>query len=161
MAYTTNSDWEKIEDKHFELVKDLTILAGTVFGLSIALAVGKQGNMRFIVGEFLLFISLCCGVIILYSTLKGQEFFHFLTTSSDLKFKLPKRTGGKEDFIVDAQEELIKNYEKLTEKSKDGFLSVILRIIKIDYFYPTFLITFLLGIFFIFFSLIDLQIFTK
>lgn len=161
MTYNHDSEWEKIENKHFELVKDLTILAATVFGMSIALAVGKQGNFRFILGEFLLFISLCSGVIILYSTLKGKEFFHFLMTSSDLKFRLPKRVGGKEDFIVEAQEKLIEDYDKLTEKSKGGILSFIFRIIKIDYFYPTFLITFLLGTFFIFFSLIDLQNFMK
>lgn len=161
MSYDSSSEWEKIESKQFELVKDLTILAGSVFGFSIALAVGKQGNFRFILGEFLLFIALCAGVAILHSALKGKEFFHFLMASSELKFNAPKRTGGKEDFIVDAHEDLIKSYDKLTEQSKGGFLSRILRVIKIDYFYSIFLVAFLLGTFFIFFSLIDLQIFTK
>lgn len=157
MAYDHNSEWEKIENQNFELIKDLTILAATVFGMSIALAVGKQGNFRFILGEFLLFVALCCGVIILYSNLRGKEFFHFLMTSSDLKFNLPKRVGDEEDFIVKAQADLIKKYDELAEKSKGGFLSFIFKIIKIDYFYPTFLLTFLLGTFFIFFSLIDLE----
>lgn len=161
MAYNHDSAQEKIENKQFELVKDLTVLAATVFGMSIALAVGKEGNLRFIFGEFLLFLSVCSGVIILYSSLRSMEFFHFLMTSWDLKSRLPKKTGGSEDFIVDEQEKLIKEYDKLTDKSKSGILSPLLSVIKIDYFYPIFLVTFLLGTFLILLSLIDFNSFMK
>lgn len=146
----------KIEKKYFTLIKDLTILSGTVFGSSIALSVGRDINLRFLFGEILLFISLCAGIINLYASLRGEEFFHFLMTIGELKRTLPKRTGGKEDFIVDAQEDSIKSYERLLEKNKKDPLAFLLRLVKIDYFYPALLITFLLGIFFILFSLIQI-----
>lgn len=154
MTYNTSEEAEKLENKRFNLVKDLTILAGTIFGLSVALAVGKQGNIRFIIGEFLLFLSLCSGIILLYAALKGKEFFHYMMTSSDLKLNLKKRTGGKEDFIVDAQEDLVKRYENLMDVNRKDFLFPVLKIIKINYFFPTFFITFVLGVLFILISLL-------
>lgn len=157
MSYDSDSEWEKIENKHFELTKSLMVLAATIFGASVALAVGKQGNVRFIMGEFLLFISLSSGMIIMYSMIKGKEFFHFLMVNWELKSNLKKRTGGNEDLLIDYQEKQIKDYELLIEKSKGGFLSPLLKIIKIDHFYPIFLSSFLLGTFLIFFSLLDLD----
>lgn len=156
MTYNTSSEWEKIENKRFGLVKDLTILAGSIFGLSIAIATRDSVNSRFIFGEFFLFLAVSSGIILLYSSLSGEDFFHFMMSSSDLKLNLPKRTGGKEDFIVDAQEDLIKSYEKLTEKSKKGLFFMLLKVVKIDYFYPFFYLTFLLGVFLVFLSLISL-----
>jgi len=155
MAYDTNTEWEKIETKSFNLYKDLTILSGTIFGLSVALAVGRQGNIRFLTGELLLFISLLAGIIILRSHIMGKEWFHFMMTASELKFSLKKKNGGPEDFLVEAQEKIINDYDKLAEKSKGNFSSIIFKFIKIDYFDRVFLLAFVLGIFFIFFSLIN------
>lgn len=96
-------------------------------------------------------------MIILYSSLKGKEFFHFLVVGWHLKSTLKKKTGAAEDFLIEAQEKSIKDYEKLTSNTQRGFIYLLLKIIKIDYFYPMFLTTFLTGIFFIFLSLVDLQ----
>lgn len=153
MKYDSSKEFQKIEEKRFNLVKDLTILAATVFGMSVALAIGKQGNAYFIIGELFLFLSLVSGIVFLYSVLRGEEFFHYMMTESELKFSLKKKTGGPEDFLIDAQEDLIRQYGRLKEKSSKGFVAVILRFIKIDYFYPMFFIFFLLGTFLVFLSL--------
>lgn len=157
MTYDLNKEEEKIEDKRFALIKDLTILSGSVFGLSIALASGNPVNLRFIFGEFFLFLAMLSGIILLYSALHGEEFMYFLMTSSHLKSTLPKKTGGPEDFLVEEQQKLARQYEKLLEKNKKNFLSILFKIIKVDYFYPFFYITFVSGVFLIFLSLINFQ----
>lgn len=153
MIYDSSSEWEKIEDAYFNLVKDFTILVGTVFGSSIALAAGRNVNASFILGEFFLFIALVAGIINLYATLKGKEFFHFLMVISELEQNKHRKVDEKEDFLLKANEDLIEDYERLKEKNQKGPLTFVLRIIKIDYFYPLLLFSSLLGIFFIFISL--------
>lgn len=155
MAYDSQGENAKLEEKEFDFIKDLTILSGTIFGLSVAITSGKDPNIRFIIGEFLLFLSMILGLIILYSSFRGQQFFHFMMTKSDLEIKLPKRTGGVEDFIVDSMEDLIKSYDTLMKKSQKSPLNILLRLIKIDYFYNIFFIAFALGVFSIFLSIIN------
>ncbi len=154
MAYNISEEAEKLEGKRFNLVKDLTVLSGSIFGLSIALAAGRFVNIRFIVGEFLLFLSIIAGVVILYAALHGEEFFHYMMTSSELKSKLSYRIGLNDDVLIKSVGDSIKSYEKLMKNNQSGILFIVLKIIKIDYFYPSFYVTFLLGILFIFLSLI-------
>src|SRR5579872_2862186 len=118
MSYDIYQEGKENEKINFELFKDLTILVGTIFGLSIAFAADKHTNIRFDVGEFFLFTSLITGILILYAALKGREFSHFVIANFTLKTTLPKKVENSEDFIRDAQENIIKDFEKLIEKNK-------------------------------------------
>ncbi len=143
-----SSEREKIETKRFGLIKDLTILAGSVFGLSIALATKDSVNIRFILGEFFLFLALFSGVVVLFGLLSRQEYLHFFLSSTHLESNL-----RKENFLVEPTKILI----KINDKQRDKVGKSLFFRMKIDYFYSFFFVTFLLGVFLIFFSLINFQ----
>ena len=55
------------------LLKDMTILTGTMFTTSIALAAGRDTNTYFVFGELFLFISLVSGLGMLWHELMRQK----------------------------------------------------------------------------------------
>lgn len=139
---------KRIETKQFNLIKDLTIAAGSIFGASIALATGSDVSDLFILGEAFLLIVIVIGIVLLYSAIHAEEFSHFILSAFKLKNTL---STEKEEFMKQATKELIDSYENLSKRK--NLLSPFFRVIKIDYLYPVFLTSFLIGVFLLFLSL--------
>ncbi len=162
--YKTNSashekqskEFDEIEGDFFDLLKNLTILSGTVFASSIALASGKVVNTLFIIGEFFLLISTLSGVAYLWSSLQGKQHFHWLMSKWHLESDLSQYKDVIEPFERQHIEDQVKEYKRLMDKK--GLLYSILKIIKIDWV-PNIFFSFLtLGLLFILFSISPIKI---
>jgi hypothetical protein len=152
MGVLSKKDHEDIEKQDFVLLKDITILAGTVFGSSIALSVGRDVEMVFVVGEFFLLLSVIFGFIFLWARNRGDEGMYFLDQIMKLKEDVRATKDKPEfEFINKTSSELLFDLERLYNKKT--FLSYFLKIIKIDSIPTLFYLTFLLGILFIWLSL--------
>lgn len=155
-AEKENQEFKRIQNYYFDLLKNTTILAGTIFATSIALASGKKVNSIFIIGELFLFISTFFGAIFLWAQLKGEEWSHSMNVKLRLESDLIINKDIMEDFEKKTTEEIIGIYKKLMViKSPVSFL---LRLIKIDYIPGITLTTFLVGLFLIWLSLVNLNI---
>lgn len=150
--------YQKIEDRYFNLLKDFTILTGTVFASSIALSIGKIPNYYFILGEFFLLIAVVVGVIILWSQLKSAEWSHFMDVKTKLEGDLIVNKDIMEDFEKKTTEDLVKSYTNLMKKNQKSILTFVLRIIKIDYFPSIFFIFLIGGVLLVFLSILNPQL---
>ena len=65
--------FEQITEDYSTLLKDMTILTGTMFTTSIALAAGRDVNSFFVFGELFLFLSLISGSLMLWHELMRQR----------------------------------------------------------------------------------------
>jgi len=145
---------EKLNNDFFLLSKDLLILAGTIFGLSIALAAGREVNNLFIFGEFFLFLSIVSGLIILLTHLKAKEWDYAFSSKNSLESYLLLNRKKIEKFELEAIENLIEDYKKLLKSNQGGFLYWLLKLISIEKWPVIFNITFLVGILLILTSII-------
>lgn len=143
-----------LNDDAFELRKNLLILVGTIFGSSIALATGRNVNNFFIAGEFFLFLSIASGIAILMVHLKAKEWDYAFSSKNSLESYLILNKNKIEDFELKSTEDLIVRYKDIIKKNQSGFLYKILKLIKLEKWADIFTVTFLIGLFLIFLSLI-------
>jgi len=140
-----------IDNKYFSLLKDFTILTGTVFASSIALSVGKPTNNYFKFGELFLFISVVIGIFILWNQLKNAEWSYFFKVKGQLEGDIIVNKDIMENFEKKAVEDLIKNYNNLLNRKL--WINYIFKFIKVDYLPSLFFINLLIGIFLILISI--------
>ena len=136
MTQKEDLELEKFEKETSSIHKYLLTLSVTVFGSSIALANGKNINIFFIFGEFLLFTSSVLGVFLLLSRLKNVEFDYILS----LKQK-------------SLDDKLSKSCDNILKKNQSGLLYSIFKKIKYENIFSVFIWTLILGMFLIMFSL--------
>lgn len=140
MTKKEDLELEKFEKETSSIHKYLLTLSVTVFGSSIALANGKDVNIFFIFGEFLLFISSVLGVFLLLSRLKNIEFDYILSLKQ-------KKLDDK----------LLKSCDNILKKNQSGLLYSIFKKIKYENIFSVFIWTLIFGMFLIMFSLLFLQ----
>ena len=146
-----------VNNGYFQLRKDLLILSGTIFGSSIALSAGRDVNIYFIIGEFLLFISIVSGLIMLLSYLEGKEWLYSFSSKNSLESYLLLNRDKIEKFELDSTDNLIKDYKNLMKSNQNGFLYFLLKKISLEKWPLIFNLSFLMGILLILFSIIPLK----
>lgn len=122
-----------IEDKYFNLLKDFTILSGTVLASSIALSTGRPTNLVFKLGEVSLFISTIVGVSFLWNQLRGREWIYFFKVKGELQSDILINKDLMEEFEIKATNDLIKDYDKLMENNQKSIFRYIFKIVKVDF----------------------------
>lgn len=147
-----SQQFERVEDKYFDLLKNLTILSGTVFASSIALSTGRNVNMIFIFGEFFLLLSTTAGAIYLWAQLRSREWSYFMDVKGHLELDMIANKEIMEDFEKKFTEESIREYNRLMNKKE--FLYHILKIIKIDWVPNITFTTLFIGLVLIWLSLV-------
>lgn len=138
----------------FELRKDLLILAGTIFGSSIALAAGRSVNIYFIIGELFLFISIMSGLVLLLADLKSEEWDYAFSSKNSLELYLSLNRDKIEKFELDSTENLINSYKKIINTNQQGFLYFLLKKISLDKWSLFYILSFLISILLILVSII-------
>ena len=137
-----NGELEKFERSIFGIHKYLLTLSVTVFGASIALAIDKNVNLLFFIGEFLIFISIILGLLLVLSYGKVKEFDYILDLKNDIK---------------GSNSELMNSCEKILNKNQSGFLYFVFKKIKYERLFSIFVWTLIFGLFFIMLSLINFR----
>jgi hypothetical protein len=145
-------EYQDIEKRYYDLLKNSTILSGSIFGSSISLAVGKDVGLFFIFGEFMLLASTIWGIIFLWNRLQVKEWSYFMLTKSRLQSDLLQYEDAMEDFEVLATKNHIETYSKLINKKT--ILNKIFNIINVDWLPSLFYISLLTGLIFIWLSLV-------
>lgn len=143
--------YEQIEKDSFDVFKNVTILAGTVFATSIALASGKSVNTIFVVGEFFLLLATICGGILTWNQIESKQWLHFLNVSGRLKMDLIQYKEVMEGFIEKTTREMVESYEKMMKRKT--LLNYLFKIIKVDWFPTITFIFFFLGLILVWTSL--------
>jgi hypothetical protein len=144
-------EFEKIQNGYYDLLKNCTILAGTIFASSIALATGNKVNCFFIVGELFLLLSTLVGVFYLWKVLRGRETMYFIMNSTRLKWNLTADKGMSE-FLREEIQSNIKDFERLADKR--SIFDQVFKVIKIDWIPTIFFVFLSTGLIFIWMSLI-------
>lgn len=142
---------KRIQNRYFDLLKNLTILSTTLFGSSIALVTGKSPGQTFIVGEFFLLLSTLTGILFLWSQLKSLEWSHFFDVTNRLKQDAVNDPVFIKEIVGDTRTDLINTYEKLMERKDLAYY--ILMIIKVDWLPGLFYLFLCLGLLLIWISL--------
>lgn len=148
---------ERHNNDFFILNKDLLILAGTIFGSSIALAAGREVNNFFIWGEIFLFLSIVSGLIILLTHLKAKEWDYAFSSKNSLESYLILNKKRIDKFELENTERLVEDYKKIIKTNQSGLLYLLLKSVSIEKWPTIFSTTFLLGIFLILASLLPSQ----
>jgi len=149
-----SEDFKKIEGQYYDLLKNVTILSGTIFASSIALATGRNVSYMFLTGEFFLLVSTLFGGIFLWAQLKGREWLHFHQVKFHLQEDLVVNKDIMHDFVVKATQETINSYDKLMNQ-KTLPLDYFLRIVKIDWIPSITLSSFFIGLILLWLSLLN------
>ena len=152
---------ERLNNDTFNLSKDLLIVAGTIFGSSIALAAGRTVNNRFIFGEFFLFLSLISGLIILLTHLKGKEWDYSFSSKNSIEAYLLLNKKRIDKFELDNLEDLVKSHNRLLASNQRGILYLCLKIIRLERLHTIFYVTFLIGVLLILISIIPQSTFNS
>jgi hypothetical protein len=156
-AKLNNEESNRVDDTYFDLLKNSTILTGTIFASSIALATGNKVNNLFIMGEFFVLVATVTGILFLWTQLKSREWTHFLNVKMQLEGDLIINKDIMEDVERQAAENLIKDYDRLMD-NKSNVLNFLLRIITVDRLPSIFYSALLIGLILIWLSLfIDFQ----
>lgn len=143
---------DRIENNYFDLLKNLTVLSGSVFASSIALASGKSVSLIFFIGELFLLLSTITGIGFLWSQLQGEQTFHWLFNKFDLEGELISYEDLMEPWEKDAIKKQIAEYQRLGEKK--GVFYHFLKVVKIDWFPAIFFFSFIIGLVLILLSLL-------
>lgn len=144
-------EFQKIQDRYFDTIKNLTILSGTVFASSIALATGKAVNNYFLSGELLLLIATLFGAMFIWSAVRSREVSYFWNVKWRMESDLLLNKDLVEDFEKEQTEKLIAEYDRLANKK--SALYFILRCVKVDWLPTLFFVSFTIGLLLIWFSL--------
>ncbi len=147
-----DAESKTVEDRYFDLLKNATILSGTIFASTIALSTGKSVNCFFILGEFLLLFATSIGVLFLWSQLKSAEWTHFFNIKGQLQGDMIVNKDIMYDFEKETIEGLIKSYDQLLNKK--GMSYHILKIVKVDWLPSIFFSALFFGLLFIWASLL-------
>lgn len=148
---STESGVEDEENSYGTILKDLVILAGTVFTTSIALAAGRDVNIYFVTGELLMLISIIAGLILMYHEHNRRIKIHTMYLKNDFEDFLEIKKGR-----LDASEKtFIENEIKILNKQfqKNELFDQILKLIPISLLPKIFFIFLLFGIMIIWYSL--------
>lgn len=145
---------EKYNKDAFLLRKDLLILAGTIFGSSIALAAGRAVNNLFILGEFFLFLSITAGLVILLVSLRSKEWNYSFSSKNTLESFLIINKKRIEKFERETIENLISDYKKIIKSNQSGILYSLLKTVSVEKWPAIFDTTFLIGVILILASII-------
>lgn len=141
-------------EKLWGLKKEILVLAGVIFGSSLALAVGQEPKLVFILGTGLLLLIILLGIFITHTEIAAQRWWSTLLQKGNLELylKMNENMINKEEKEI-VEEELRILQEELKRKSLS---EKILRIskIKIDWLHSAFFIGFIFALFLIWFSLI-------
>ena len=150
---------EDLNNKTFQLQKDILVMVGTIFGSSIALVTGRNPSNVFIYGEISLLLSICTGLIILHSHLKDREWDYAFFSKMSIDSYLILHSKKIEKFEKDNLDNLVNDYEKIIKKNQSGIIYRLLRIISLETFGTIMNLALLTGITLILLSLIDLSAF--
>lgn len=151
-AVKDTADYDRLEDRYFDLLKNCTILSGTIFASAAVLSTGKDVTCSFIIGEFFMLGATLVGILYLWSQLKSLEWSYFFERKSDLEGDLIVYKDVISQFEREGMEMRIKDYNKLI--TQKGFSYYILKVIKVDWL-PTFFFTMLtVGLLLVWFSLL-------
>lgn len=145
---------DKLNNDTFTLNKDLLILAGTIFGSSIALATGKTVNLAFWFGELFLFFSIVFGIIILSTNIRAKEWDFSFSSKMSLESYLLLNKKRIDEFESKSIEDLIKDHKRILEKNQSGIMYELLKLISVEKWPLIFRTTFVMGILLILCSLI-------
>lgn len=142
---------EETENSYSNILKDLVILAGTVFTTSIALAAGRDVNVYFVVGELLMLVSIIAGLILMYHEHKRRIKIHTMYLKNDfqefMELKKSKLDSSDKTFIENEIKVLNKQIQK------NDLLDSVLKIIPVSILPKIFFIFLLFGIVIIWYSL--------
>lgn len=142
---------EETENSYSNILKDLVILAGTVFTTSIALAAGRDVNIYFVTGELLMLISIIAGLVLMYHEHKRRIKIHTLYLKNDfqeyMELKKSKLDSSDKTFIENEITVLNKQIQK------NDLLDSVLKVIPISLLPKIFFIFLLFGIMIIWYSL--------
>ena len=147
----SNDEYKRLEDRYYDLLKNSTILSGSVFASSIALAVGKDVGCVFVVGEFMLLLATIWGIIFLWNQLQVREWSYFMKTKGRLEGDLLLYEDAMEEFEVKTTRDHIESYKKLLDQK--SFLSHLFGIVKPDWLPGLFYCCLVLGLVLIWVSL--------
>lgn len=144
-------EFKQIQDRYFDTIKNLTILSGTVFASSIALATGKPVNDHFLIGELFLLIATLIGAMYVWSAVRSREMSYFFDIKWRMETDLIVNKDIVDDFEKEPTQKLIDDYDRLANKK--SLLYYILKIVKVDWLPTLFFTSLAIGLFFIWFSL--------
>lgn len=140
-------------EKLWGLKKEVLVLAGLIFGSSLALAIGRQPNPTFIFGTGLLLFTILIGLFITNAEIESRRWITDFLQLADLEIYLilnKEMIGSEEKNMIDSQIEILKEKNK-----RKGFSEKFLRVtrIKIDWLHKIFYAAFIFALFFIWTSL--------
>lgn len=145
-------EYQRLEDRYYDLLKNSTILSGSIFASSIALASGRSVGSVFIVGELMLLVATVVGIIYLWNHLNVREWSYFLHTKGGLESDLLLYEDAMEEFEVKIIKEQIMSYGNLIDKK--SILSSLFKIIKPDWLTEIFYGSLIVGLVLIWISLL-------
>lgn len=149
--YKDNQGEKFYQARYFSVLKDLTILAGTVLASIIALSGGSPQNSYFLAGAYLLFLATLVGILNLWSEVRSAEWTYFFNQRNELQGDLILYKQIMDELEVNIINDTIESFNKIINRK--GVSYSILKIIRIDWL-PTIFFSFLiLGLYLILFSL--------
>lgn len=144
-------EYLRLEDRYFDVLKNSTILSGSIFASSIALASGRNVSITFMVGELMLLVATLVGIIYLWNHLNVREWSYFLHTKGGLESDLLLYEDAMDEFEAKIIKEQIASYGKLLDKK--SLLNGLFRVIKPDWLTEIFYGSLIVGLLLIWISL--------
>lgn len=129
MEFDDDKESGKFEKDIFGINKYLLTLSMTVFGSSIALAIDKQTNLIFLLGELLIFISSILGLLLVWGYKKNIDLNYLNCCGESKKINSAKK------------------------RNSSGIYYLIFKKVKYNRLESFFLPTLILGMFFVLISL--------
>jgi len=147
----SDQDFKDLERANLDFFKNSTILAGSVFGSTLALSAGKPTSNLLILGEGFLIISILIGLFSLKASLNSKEWRYFFNQKYSLGNDLIMYKDLMPDFLFKASEDSIKSFDLIL--NKPAYIKILLKIIPISFVEPLFYGFLISGLICLWFSL--------